>query len=586
MDYTLSLTRHVAEVLDAHLLGDRSREQMAVTLCGVNRLHRELRLLVRDVILLPPDAFRHQTAVRLELKPEVQAFIHQRAHEQGLIQVDWHSHCGPLSSHPGNGGSVAFSATDDEHEAAQAAYLSHRMEGVPFGSVVVSDGAMDARLWITRSRQRKGKDGRVRTVVYRPQAQPLQAVLLGDLRRVIPATARRGAVAHDPALSAVHDRQVRAFGQAFQRRLGELRVGIVGLGGLGSALAAHLGRLGVRDWVLVDPDVVELTNLNRLVNATVTDAQGERPKVYVARSSVRQSNPNASVRALQTDVFDPEAQRALKACDLLVVATDNHASRMAANRLAVQYLIPLLHAGFHIGVDALPPSPSPAGQGKDGATAVTDVSGEFAIPDLGRWCLQCAGIVDPQQAGWELAPAAQREVLRQRGYVDGTPAPAVCHLDGTVAALAATEIHNLVHPFRPVGDGRTRRYLVYDALRAELTPLGVTPSDGCPVCSPEDGVLGLGDLEPLPDYRRKPQLPSAVRLATDAGESRAATLLPMAVGEPEAAADDGLALQLATPSPQPGGNGELVPDVRLPNRRARAQRLQVALDAGPDADWP
>jgi hypothetical protein len=399
MDYTLSLTRHAAEVLDAHLLGDRSREQMAVTLCGVNRLHRELRLLVRDVILLPPDAFRHQTAVRLELKPEVQAFIHQRAHEQGLIQVDWHSHpgplsshCGPLGSHPGSGGSVAFSATDNEHEAAQAAYLAHRMEGVPFGSVVVSDGAMDARLWITPSRQRKGKDGRVRTVVYRPEAQPLQAVLLGDLRRVIPATARRGAVAHDPALSAVHDRQVRAFGQAFQRRLGELRVGIVGLGGLGSALAAHLARLGVRDWVLVDPDVVELTNLNRLVNATVTDAQGERPKVYVARSSVRQSNPNASVRALQTDVFDPEAQRALKACDLLVVATDNHASRMAANRLAIQYLIPLLHAGFHIGVEALPPSPSPAGQGKDGATAVTDVSGEFAIPDLGRAAAVAAAV--------------------------------------------------------------------------------------------------------------------------------------------------------------------------------------------------
>ena len=160
------------------------------------------------------------------------------------------------------------------------------------------------------------------------------------------------------------------------------------------------------------------------------------------------------------------------------------------------------------------------------------------------------------------------------------------HLDGTVAALAATEIHNLVHPFRPAGNGQTRRYLVYDALRAELTSLGVTPSDGCPVCSPEDGVLGLGDLEPLPDYRRKPQLPSAVRLATDAADSRAATRLPRGHREPEAAAGEELALQLATPSPQPGGNGELVPDVRLPNRRARAQRLQVALDAGPDPDWP
>ena len=38
MNYTLSLTRSSAETLHGHLLGDRSKEQMAVTLCGVNRL--------------------------------------------------------------------------------------------------------------------------------------------------------------------------------------------------------------------------------------------------------------------------------------------------------------------------------------------------------------------------------------------------------------------------------------------------------------------------------------------------------------------------------------------------------------------
>jgi len=140
MDYTLSLTRHATETLQAHLLGDRSREQMAITLCGINRLHRELRLLVRDVVLLPPDAFRQQTAAQLELKPEVQAFVHQRAHRHGLVQVDWHSHVG-------SAGCLAFSPTDDRYEAAQAAYLAHRMDGVPYGSVVVIDGALDAHPW-------------------------------------------------------------------------------------------------------------------------------------------------------------------------------------------------------------------------------------------------------------------------------------------------------------------------------------------------------------------------------------------------------------------------------------------------------
>ena len=309
---------------------------------------------------------------------------------------------------------------------------------------------------------------------------------------------------------------------------------------------------------------------------------------------MRQSNPNATVRALQTDVFHPDAQHALKACDLLIVATDNHASRMAANRLAVQYLIPLLHAGFNITVDNSQ-STNPQSTG----SLITDVSGEFALPDLGRWCLQCAGIVDPQLAGWELAPAAQREVLRQRGYVDGTPAPAVGHLDGVVAALAATEIHNLVHPFRPAGDGRTHRYLVYDALRASLTPLQVTPSETCPVCSADEGVLGLGDLEPLPDYRRQPSLPPVLR------PSPAAPLpapRPIAIPAPEAAVASQAgtpgvpalrvaAPQLVAPSPRPDRQPAQVP---LPDGRARARRLQAALDTaldpafdpGPDPDWP
>lgn len=573
MNYTLSLTRHTAETLHGHLLGDRSREQMAVTLCGVNRLHRELRLLVRDVILLPADAFRHQSAAHLELKPEVQAFIHARAHRHGLIEVDWHSH-------PGAGPTIAFSGTDDRFEAAQAAYLAQRMDGVPYGSVVVNDDALDARLWLsdpagTRPAGAKHRNGKAEpgpTHTAPPVAQPLQAILIGDLARRIPVTAQRLNRAHAPFVSPVFDRQVRAFGPDVQRRLSALRVGVIGAGGLGSALVAHLARLGVARWVLVDPDVVELTNLNRLVGASVADAQRARPKVYVARSTIRQAVPKATVRALKTDVFDPCAQRALKACDLLIVATDNHSSRMAANRLAVQYLIPLVHAGFNVSVDPTGDPASARGGSGVGVRRVTDVSGEFAIPDLGRWCLQCAGIVDPQAAGWELASPAQRAILRQRGYVADTPAPAVGHLDGVVAALAAAEIHNLVAAFKP-----QHRYLTYDALKAELVPLSVGGSAhkvaaqaACPVCSPDDGVLGLGDLEPLPDYRRaaQAQLPAPAQLPP-----RATGPAPIDLPAPSPAGP------AATPPAGPAPAPELV-EVRP----ARVRRLQEALVAT-ELDW-
>jgi molybdopterin/thiamine biosynthesis adenylyltransferase len=541
MRYTLSLTRPAAEALQAHLLGDRSREQMAVTLCGVNHLRGELRLLARDVILLPPDAFRRQSAAQLEVKPEVQAYIHARAHRRGLVEVDWHSH-------PGGGHPVCFSGVDDHFEAAQAAYIAARMRGAPYGSVVVNDDSLDARLWFAEPLSQKATDAGGPTFGP-PAAQPIAAILTGDLGRRIPLSAAGPGGARGRTggfVSPIFDRQVRAFGAATQARLAEVRVGVIGVGGLGSALVAHLARLGVRRFVLVDPDVVELSNLNRLVNASAADARKARPKVYVARSSVRQAQPKAAVVALWTDVFDPRASAALKGCDLLVVATDNHSSRVAANRLAAQYLIPLVHTGFNIAVS----DPAPAHRDKAAAAepSVTDVSGEFALPEWGRWCLQCAGLIDPQQAAWELAPAPSRAALARSGYVSGTPAPAVGHLDGVVAALAAAEIHNLVADFKP-----QHRYLVYDARAGGLTELRVRAGGACPICSPEHGVLGLGDLEPLPDYRRAREAalppadvgrtasPAAPTAAADTVEEEPPALPPAVHAAPAPAAPAALA---------------------------------------------
>ena len=67
-------------------------------------------------------------------------------------------------------------------------------------------------------------------------------------------------------------RQALAFGPAVNVILRRLKVGIVGCGGTGSAVAMLLGRLGVGQIALFDEDIVEVTNLNRLHGATRADA--------------------------------------------------------------------------------------------------------------------------------------------------------------------------------------------------------------------------------------------------------------------------------------------------------------------------
>jgi hypothetical protein len=461
MNYQIVLVSSMAEALRKHLLSDRSREQMAVTLCGVNKLKKKLKLLVGYLILLPRDAFKEQSSCYLELKAEVQRYILKLAASERLSQVDWHSH-------PGESSRVDFSGVDDLHEARLASYLDKKIPGTFYGSVVVNRRSASARIWqINRNEVAPKSVDCIRVTDYGNNG-----FLLEEPKPT------------DSPSDECFSRQVLAFGEEFQRRLSELRVGLIGHGGLGSIIAEQLTRLGVFRWVVVDDDCIEISNLNRLPGAVPGDAKRKKSKVALAQRNIFRINPRAKFRGLVSPVGNKNVLDCLKGCDLLIVGTDNHSSRLIANRLSVQYLIPLVHAGVNIDVDE--------------NRKIIDISGEFAIPPLGEWCLQCAGIIDPQLAGWELADEEIKKTIRARGYVQDTPAPAVYHLNGVISSLAVAEIHNFVFPYKPV-----RRYLAYDELKAELLPLNVSPRKDCPVCNSNGGVLGLGDLIPLPDYEKK-----------------------------------------------------------------------------------
>ena len=146
-------------------------------------------------------------------------------------------------------------------------------------------------------------------------------------------------------------RTVESWGEERQRRLEALRVGIVGLGSVGSVVAEGLARMGIRELVLIDHDRVEMHNLDRLLNAGAKDVG--RPKTDLAEKSVRRASTAGNIRIInhRRTIQDKEAYAAARDCDILISCVDSPLARDLLNRIAYRDAIPVVDGGVEVRKD-------------------------------------------------------------------------------------------------------------------------------------------------------------------------------------------------------------------------------------------
>jgi molybdopterin/thiamine biosynthesis adenylyltransferase len=253
-------------------------------------------------------------------------------------------------------------------------------------------------------------------------------------------------------------------------------VGIVGLGGIGSIVALELAHLGVKQFILVDDDAVETTNLNRLVGATTKDVG--KPKTMISKRLIKSVKRSARVTELQVSVRSNNALQALKSADIMMGCVDSDSGRMILNELALAYMIPYIDCGAGINVH----------NGE-----IVEAGGRVVVWVPGRPCLLCAKEFIPRIAAEELESPEEREFRRRYGYVSGADVkePAVISLNGTIASLAVTELLALITGFRA-----SRHYTIYDMLQQEVAQRTVYKDKDCIVCASE----GLGDKSVIERY--------------------------------------------------------------------------------------
>ena len=462
LDITLQ-ERHEAKIRTL-LHRTNGHEAAAYVLFGMGRValdpwdrRSRLRLTSHRVVPVPDEDMMSTSGKHVTWSTKSFLTLCREAKTEGLV-------VGIVHSHPN--GIPQFSAQDDANEC-ELYRLARNRNGVGVmltSLLLIEHDTYHGRLWVD-------------------DIQPIESdtvLSVGAKFRVL--SKLRGVVGEAFA------RQTLAFGPALNVLLGRLKIGIVGCGGTGSAVAMLLAKLGVGQIALFDEDIVEVSNLNRLHGARRDDADGMRHKVDVVTREIASLGLGIRPVAIPHWADADEARDALLSCDIVFGCTDDHAGRLFLNRFAYFYLRPVIDLGL-----ALEP------HGEDRRPG--NLTGRTTILRPGTPCLLCRRIADPQRAAEEeLRRAAPAEYERQKreAYVRGAgnPAPAVVTFTTETATMAVNELLQGLIGYRSDEGWAAQRIRRFDLGIDRLQ--GAKQHPDCILCV-DQGYWGRGDVAPFLD---------------------------------------------------------------------------------------
>ena len=326
MNHEVAMTLEVSGAASTHLLqhyvaGDY-QEDLCFALWRPSTGSRRKTALVYE-ILLPRDEERrlHGNA---SFEPGYFARAIRRAITDKVGLAFMHSH-------PGTGWQ-GMSQFDVEAERDVLAYPAGATDLPLLGLTIGSDGYWSARFW----EKSEGEMGRTPCTKVRVVGPDSYRLYFDD--KMVPPPGRR------EVLRRTYD----TWGSRAQGDISRLMVGIVGLGSVGSIVAEAIARIGVANITLIDPDRVEVHNLDRLLHATESDIG--RPKVELAEREIRSRSTSEDVQIVSfpRSVHDRVAYEAAIDCDILFSCVDRPTGRDVLNYIAYAHLIPVIDGGVEV----------------------------------------------------------------------------------------------------------------------------------------------------------------------------------------------------------------------------------------------
>ncbi|SOC40710.1 HesA/MoeB/ThiF family protein [Salinicoccus kekensis] len=199
-----------------------------------------------------------------------------------------------------------------------------------------------------------------------------------------------------------YDRQVRftGFGESGQEHLSQAAIMVMGAGALGTHAAELLTRMGAGKLIVIDMDIVELTNLHRQTLYTEEDVRLMKPKVEALKEKLQQINSEVEIKNINTELNSHNIIGILQEHqpDIVIDAMDHFEIRFLINEACHKLGIPWVYG---------------AAVGSKGSVYGIDFNGPClkclmgTMPQTGESC-EINGVLPPvitQTAGIEVSEA-------------------------------------------------------------------------------------------------------------------------------------------------------------------------------------
>lgn len=446
-EYNVAITESTNQTLSQFLLKDTDDEEIcfATWYPAVGR-SRYTAIIGQPIWPKANDRKRHGT---------VTASPHylDRAKEFALLQK---AGLAIIHTHPFYPGPPGYSNQDLHLEQDKLAREVFGVTGLPLVGMTLSlDGIWDARIYPRPFKIRNCSTVRIVGKNLVKQYHPIAGgkVPVPDQRLV---------------------RTVSVWGEERQIDLMRLKVGVIGVGSVGSAVSEILARLGVGRMIIMDYDKLKPHNLDRMPNADSNDIGSA--KIDIVKCNVERASTNSDFVCEKCDfsVVEENGYNVALDCDVIFSCVDRPWPRQVLNQLAYTSLIPVVDGGvsFALKNEKL-------------------VHGMYRAQTVGpeRACMNCLGAFDPAQVQMDRDGNFDDPVYIKRMEEEGKTIPQRQNIMPFVSALAGLETIQFVEMVTNLGNMGDIGQQPYNYYPGDILPIQKSCISGCTYMN----QTGLGD---------------------------------------------------------------------------------------------